>query len=158
MSSTWTRMSASASSSRVARKAATSSVGSFWMNPTVSLIKQGLPDGSPMRRAAGADAAFEPLEVTPLAGEARKQVLALGQLDLKARLARAGAAREDVDDQRSPVEDFDAYRFLKVSLLGWTQLVVEDDHRVVRLLPLGDYFLELALTDVMSGVPTLEAL
>ena len=55
--------------------------------------------------AAGADASFEAFEVAPLAGEAREQVLSLGQLDLKTRLTGLGAAGEDIEDQGGAVED-----------------------------------------------------
>ena len=44
-STTWRRRSASVSSSRVARKAATRIAGSFWMKPTVSVRRTG-PMGS----------------------------------------------------------------------------------------------------------------
>ncbi len=45
--------SASDISSRVARKAATNWVGSFWMKPTVSVSKARLPPGRFIRRVVG---------------------------------------------------------------------------------------------------------
>ena len=44
---------ASASSSSVARKAATSAGGSLWMNPTVSVSSAARPDGRRIRRVTG---------------------------------------------------------------------------------------------------------
>ena len=54
--------------------------------------------------AARPDRALEPLEVLPLATQPREQVLVLCELDLQRRLSGAGAAREDVEDQRAAVE------------------------------------------------------
>ena len=49
--------------------------------------------------AARADAAGLPLEVRPCARQARQQVFELRQLDLRARLAAARAAGENVENQ-----------------------------------------------------------
>ena len=57
--------------------------------------------------AAGADGAFEPLQVAPLAGESRQEVLVLRQLDLEAAFAGLGASGEDVEDEGGAVEDLD---------------------------------------------------
>ena len=63
-----------------------------------------------------------------LAREPRQQVVELGQLHLQPALARAGAAREDVEDQLRPVERLAADRLLEVALLRRRELVVEHDH------------------------------
>ena len=49
--------SASAISSSVARNAATSGVGSFWMKPTVSVESTSLPPGNLIRRVVGSSVA-----------------------------------------------------------------------------------------------------
>ena len=53
MSTTCSMSAASVSSSSVARNAATSCVGSFWMNPTVSVNSTWFPDGNRTRRVTG---------------------------------------------------------------------------------------------------------
>lgn len=111
-----------------------------------------------LTRPAGANAAFEALKVAPLPGEPRQQVLRLREFNLQARLPRLGAAGEDVDDQGRPVEDFDLQCILEVALLRWRQLIVEDDQRVVALVALGDYLLELAFANVGSGMWRIEPL
>ena len=52
-SMTWRRMSDSASSSKVARKAATTLGDNFWMKPTVSLNNSGAPEGNRTRLVTG---------------------------------------------------------------------------------------------------------
>jgi hypothetical protein len=96
--------------------------------------------------------------VTPLAGQARHEVLGLGQLNLQARLTRLGALGEDIDNQRRAVQDFDVQSLLQVALLRRAQLVVEDHHRVVGVLPLRDDLLELAFADVRGGVRVVQLL
>lgn len=54
---TWSRKSASFSSSRVAMKASTSWWGSFWMKPTVSEIRMVSPIGSFSFRVVGSKVA-----------------------------------------------------------------------------------------------------
>src|SRR5205823_12207190 len=48
-----------------------------------------------LARAAEADASTDPGEVRPHPGEARQQVLELGELDLHLRLRAAGAGRSE---------------------------------------------------------------
>ena len=67
--------------------------------------------------AARADAAAEPLEVRPLAAQARQDVLVLRQLDLQPALPRPRVLREDVEDQRGAVEHLHVQRLLEVALL-----------------------------------------
>ena len=109
-------------------------------------------------RAAGADGAFEPLQVAPLAGESRQEVLVLGELDLEAAFAGAGALGEDVDDERGAVEDFDLEGVFEGALLRWTELVVEDDEGVVETLAFGLDLRQLALADVVPGMGVLQLL
>jgi hypothetical protein len=66
--------------------------------------------------------------------------------------------REDVEDQRRPVEHLDVEFLLEVALLRRRQLVVEDDGGVVERLTLGDDLLDLALADVGRRVAALQPL
>ena len=50
----------------------------------------------------------------------------LRQLDLEATLAGAGVLGEDVEDQRSAVEDLDVELAFEAALLPGRELVVED--------------------------------
>src|SRR5262249_23267283 len=78
--------------------------------------------------AAAPDAAAEAREVPVAAGQPRQQVLQLGELDLRARLARARVQREDVEDEARAVEHphVVAPRLLEVPHLTRRKLVVED--------------------------------
>src|SRR5213078_2028411 len=79
--------------------------------------------------AARADAAGLPLQVRPGARQARQRVLELRELDLRARLAAARAAREDVEDQAAAVDDLRADDLLQIARLSRREVVVEDDER-----------------------------
>ena len=57
-----------------------------------------------LARAAGADAAAEPRHGGAAPGQARKHVAKLRQFHLQPALARARAAREDIEDQLGPVD------------------------------------------------------
>ena len=61
-------------------------------------------------------------------------VLELRQLDLQARLPRAGAAREDVEDQLGAVDDLGVQLLLEVAHLRGREVVVEDDEVGLALL------------------------
>jgi hypothetical protein len=77
--------------------------------------------------AAHADAAFLSGEMGPEAGEAREEMLELGQFDLEFAFAGAGALGEDVEDEGSAVEHFAFEEAFEVSALGRRQFIVEDD-------------------------------
>ena len=51
----------------------------------------------------------------------------MGQLHLELALPRAGVEREDVQDQRGPVEDLDTKPLLQASQLPCGELGVQDD-------------------------------
>ena len=57
----------------------------------------------------------------------------LRQLHLQLALARPGAAREEIEDELSPVDDLAADFFFDLPELRRRQLVVEDDHVDVGL-------------------------
>src|SRR5262245_38024676 len=80
-----------------------------------------------LARSARADAATQPLEVAPLADEARQQVCELRQLDLQLPLGRARTLREDVQDQRGTVDDLDAERLGDVALLDGRERIVGNE-------------------------------
>ena len=84
--------------------------------------------------AAHADAAFLPRQVAPKPREPRQQMLKLRQLDLQLAFARAGALREDVENQRRAVENFAVENFFEVAALRRRKVVVEN-HRVHVLPP-----------------------
>src|SRR6185503_20323577 len=83
-------------------------------------------------RAPRSDAAAEPRQVGPQAGEARQEVLELRQLHLKARLPGTRAAREDVEDEPASVHDLDLEVVLEIAGLPRREIVVEEKER--RLL------------------------
>src|SRR2546425_7341078 len=73
-----------------------------------------------------ADSADLPRQVAPLPGEAWQEVAELRQLDLRAGLAGAGAAREDVENEARSVEDLCLDLLLEILDLGRRQVLVED--------------------------------
>src|SRR5207344_121719 len=77
--------------------------------------------------AAHADAARLSRQVTPKARQSRQQMLQLRQLNLQLAFPRAGALREDVEDQRGAVENFGAEDFFQVAALRGGKFIVEDD-------------------------------
>ncbi len=131
----------------------------------MDLTQLGLEEGDPLlrlppvslelrlARTAQADATSSlPGKVRPHPGQSGQPVLQLRQLDLQAALVRLRPAREDVEDQRRPVDDLHLQLALEVSLLGGRQLAIDHHQRVLqRLLKLLD-FLDLALADVGGGV------
>ncbi len=105
-----------------------------------------------LARAAGADAAAEPLEVLPQPPHPRQVVLELRELDLELALGAHGMLSEDVEDQLCPVDDPRLEHVLKRPLLGRTELVVDEEHLGAGLAVLALQFLELPLADVRPRV------
>ena len=100
--------------------------------------------------APRADAAGLARKVRPHAGQPREKILQLGQLDLQAPLAAAGAAGEDVEDELRAVENLARGDAFEVPPLRRGKLVVEDDGtRTVLGAQPGD-LLGLPLADVVG--------
>jgi hypothetical protein len=96
-------------------------------------------------RAAQTDAAFLALEVGPASDEAGELMLDLGELDLQFAFCALRAQREDVEDERRPVDDAAVECALEIALLGAGQRMIEDDQIGVGLgAPRAD-FLDFAL-------------
>jgi hypothetical protein len=87
-------------------------------------------------------------EVGPQTSQPRQPIFELGQFDLQAPFVGRGAAGEDVEDERSAVDDFDVQRALEIPLLGWCEVVIDHDDVVVNVGPPVLDFLELSLADV----------
>ena len=85
-------------------------------------------------------------------------MLQLRQFDLQFAFARAGALRENIQDQRGAVEDFAAENLFQVAALGGGKFVVED-HRVhvVVAAECGE-FVGFAAADEGAGDGRLEFL
>ena len=81
-----------------------------------------------------------------------------GQLDLQAALARAGVAREDVEDQRRAVQHLAVEQLLEVALLVRRQLVVDDQQVEAAGCLLVDQLGRAALAEVPDRVRPLPAL
>ena len=79
-------------------------------------------------------------------------MLKLRQFDLQLAFARAGALREDVENQRRAVENFAVENFFEVAALRRRKVVVEN-HRV-HVLALAEIreFRRLALADERGGI------
>ena len=67
--------------------------------------------------------------MAPKAGQARQQMLQLGQFHLQFAFARAGALRENVQDQRRAVQHLAAEDLFQIAALRGGKLIVEH-HRI----------------------------
>ncbi|WBL36204.1 hypothetical protein O0235_00895 [Tepidiforma flava] len=82
----------------------------------------------------------------------------LGEFDLQAAFAGAGAGRKDVEDEGGAVDDLDAEGLFEVALLGRRQFVVEDDDvGAVQADGFGN-FLHFAAADVGGRVGVVDPL
>jgi hypothetical protein len=77
--------------------------------------------------AAHAGTAGLALQVGPAPDQPRAEVLQAREFDLQLAFVRAGALREDFQDEKGPVVHRDIERSLEVALLRRTQCLVEDD-------------------------------
>src|SRR3989304_3388426 len=84
--------------------------------------------------APGPNAPSQPGQLAPMAGEAREQILELGQLDLELPLPRSGALGENIQNEPGPINHLSAKGGFEISLLGTGQVIVEDD-KIHALLP-----------------------
>ncbi len=76
--------------------------------------------------AARTDTSAQPRQVLPMAGQARQEVLELGQLDLQLARLRTSTPGEDIQDELSSIDDFDVEPVLEIPLLRRSELVVEN--------------------------------
>ena len=68
--------------------------------------------------ASHSDPAFLPRQVALKPRQPRQQMLQLRQLDLQLAFTRAGALGENVENQRSPIENLAVENLLEVTALG----------------------------------------
>ena len=108
--------------------------------------------------AAHADAARLPRQVAPEPRQPRQQMLQLREFDLQLAFARAGALREDVENQRRAVQDLAVEYFLQIAALGGRKFVVENDRVHVVPPAEGGKFLRLALADERGRRGSLQLL
>ncbi len=135
--------------------------------PAVALGRTLLPDdiqfardfGDAVQHAAavGLQLGFT-IAAHPILGEARQQMLELGEFDLDLAFLRAGALRKDVEDECGAVEDLDVENLFQVAALRRRKFVVEDDRVHVVLVAEPGKFPRLALADVGRGMGRLHFL
>ena len=101
------------------------------------------------------DAAFLPLEVSPAAYQAGREVLVLRELDLKLALERRGALREDVEDEAVSIEHARLERGLEIALLSRAKRLVDEDQLRARFLRARRNFLDLTAADEEARVRAL---
>ena len=108
--------------------------------------------------AARADRALHPLEVGPLPGQARQQILVLRQRHLHRAFAGARALGEDVQDERGAVDDLAAEPLLQRALLRGGELVVADHDAGAQLAAHGGNLFQLAFADPGAWIGVRAAL
>ena len=84
----------------------------------------------------------------PHAPHAREVVLELCELDLELALGADRVLGEDVEDQLRPVDDSRGERVLEPPLLGWAQLVVDEQRLGLRVTERALQLDELAFADI----------
>ena len=92
------------------------------------------------------------LQVAPHARQARGQMLQLGQLDLQLAFVALGAQREDIQDQRDPVDHAQVEQPFQVALLGRRQGLVEQHDVGQQGLGHAHALVRLARADEELGV------
>ena len=100
-------------------------------------------------------------EVRPHAGQPRQAILVLREFDLQRAFFGARVLRENIENQRGAVEDFDvlaAKRLLDLALLVGVQFLVKDQEVVEDFLALRDDLAQLALADQSGRVDSPDLL
>jgi hypothetical protein len=92
---------------------------------TLRQLPDTLADESSVRlelcftRSTQPDSAFLPLEVSPAAHQARRQMLQLRKLDLQLSLEAARALRKNIENQTGTIEYATTEFFLEIAFLAW---------------------------------------
>jgi hypothetical protein len=122
------------------------------------------PDSAPVgfefgfTGTARADSASQTRHLFAVAGQARLQVHQLGQFHLQAAFPRAGAAREDVEDQLCPIQHSCRQGVFEVALLCGRQIVVEHHQIGAKRTRQRGQFTDLALAQQRGGIGRLARL
>ena len=94
-----------------------------------------------------ADAAFLTGQVAPEPRQPRQQMLQLRQFNLQFALFRSCALRENVEDQRSPVQYLAVEHPFQIAALGGRKFVVKDDGVDIRAAAMLGEFVGFAFAD-----------
>jgi hypothetical protein len=97
--------------------------------------------------ATHADTAFLPGQVAPETRQPRQQMLQLRQFNLQFALFCPRPLRENIKDQRSPVEDFAVEHPFQIAALGRGKLVVEDHCVNIRAAAMLGKFVSFAFAN-----------
>ena len=96
--------------------------------------------------------------MAPEPGEARQQVLELGEFDLQLALLRAGALGENIQNQRRAVEHLAIEDAFEIAALGGGKLVVENDGIDLLAPAMPGKFAGFAAADEGAGDRSIEFL
>ena len=105
-------------------------------------------------------AAGLPHQVRPAARQTRQAIFVLRQFDLQRAFARVRVLREDIQDQRRPIEHAHllAQFLLQIALMARRKFVVEQHHFKIQLgLPRLEFF-DFALADERRRLDVIELL
>src|SRR5262249_48646827 len=80
-------------------------------------------------RPAQSDTTFLPLQVSPAAHQARRQMLELRKLDLQLAFMTARTLRKYIQDQTDAIDDAARELLFEIALLRRRELMIEDDQR-----------------------------
>jgi hypothetical protein len=87
--------------------------------------------------------------VAPHSAQPGQDILKLRKLNLQATLASCRVHAKDVKDERRAVDDLDwfAYDLLEVGLLRWRELIIKDHYISIKVVHVGNKFLNFAFTN-----------
>ncbi len=100
----------------------------------------------------------KPRHLRSAPGQPRQQIIQLRQLHLQLSFARAGAARENIQDQLRPVQNLAVERALQIAKLGGRQLGIEQNHVGFVEVDQAAQFIQFAGADERGGIRRLPGL
>jgi hypothetical protein len=103
-------------------------------------------------RPSGPDATAEPRHRRAMPCQPRQQVIQLCQFHLQLAFARPRPARENIQDQLRPVQDFTIQLFFQIALLCGRQFTVENNRGRFVVEDLRLQFLHFSGTDERSRI------
>ena len=89
--------------------------------------------------------------MAPKSRQSRQQMLKLRQLDLQLALPRPSPLREDIQNQRCPIQNLAVKNSFQVSALGRRKFIVKDNRIHVRPAAMLGEFIRFAFANEGSG-------
>jgi hypothetical protein len=95
-----------------------------------------------------------PLEVSPAAHQARRQMLQLRKLDLQLSLEAARALRKNIENQTGTIEYATTEFFLEIAFLAWIKRRRRNNELCLAFFDQRAEFVEFSLADEIPRIRT----